>query len=92
MGELHGAPLSSLEPASSIPQRSTEKPMSTLTIIAPVARGPTSQVAREAIGLLTIGRREDYVGTVLGPSTSRTSIVEDCVKSFILCLRRPCLT
>ncbi len=46
MGELHGAPLSSLEPASSIPQRSTEIPMSTLTIMAPVVRGPTSQVAR----------------------------------------------
>ncbi len=50
MGELHRAPLSSLEPASSIPQRSTESPMSALTIMAPAARGPTSQVAREAVG------------------------------------------
>jgi len=50
MGELQGAPLSSLEPASSIPQRSTETPTSTLTIMVPVARGPTSQVAREAVG------------------------------------------
>ena len=50
MGELYGAPLSSLEPASSIPQRSTETPMSASTIMAPVARGPISQVAREAVG------------------------------------------
>ena len=49
---MGGAPRSSPQLSGTgvhIPQRSTETPMSALTIMAPVARGPTSQVAREAV-------------------------------------------